>query len=163
MQRKHRKFNSEANWSTSKSNKQQIEDHSTIDSTKCWKHQKVNQRKANDREFANLAEGAGFANVASHAKFAKTNAEAHICAKSSSSHKRKCKYKHKCKCECKCRRMKPDYQKTLAKVTRDIISRKKIDSHFEKWELNLTSDENAQCSEQRTEEGKVWHNSRYSD
>jgi len=97
------------------------------------------------------------------AKFAKINAEAHICAKSSSSHKRKCKCKHKCKCECKCRRMKPDYQKILAKVTRDIISRKKIDNHFEKWELNLTSDENAQCNEQRTEEDKVWHKSRYSD
>ena len=54
-------------------------------------------------------------------------------------------------------------KKTLVKVTRNIISRKKIDSHFEKWELNFTSDENAQCSEQRTEEDKVWHNSRYSD
>ena len=134
---------------TSKLNKQQTEDHSTIDSTKCWKHQKENQCKANDREFANLAEDADFANVANHAKFAKINAEAHIYAKSSSSHKRKCKCKckHKCKCEykceCKCRRMKSDYQKTLVKVTRDIISWKKIDSHFEKWELNLRSDENA--------------------
>ncbi len=157
MQRKHRKFNSEANWSTSKSNKQQTEDHSTINSTKCWKHQKENQRKAKNRELANLTEDASFANVADHAKFAKINAEAHICAKSSSSQKRKCK------CECKCRWMKPDYQKILVKVTRDIISRKKIDNHFEKWELNLTSDENAQCNEQRTEEGKVWHKSRYSD
>ncbi len=59
--------------------------------------------------------------------------------------------------------MKPDYQKILIKVTRNIISQKKIDSHFKKWELNLTSDENAQCSEQRTEEDKVWHNSCYSD
>ena len=126
MQRKHRKLNSEANWLTSKSNKQQTEDHSTINSTKCWKHQKENQCKANDKEFANLAEDAGFANVADYAKFAKTNAEAHICAKSSSSHKRKCK------CKCKCKWMKPDYQKILAKVTRDIILRKKIDNHFEK-------------------------------
>ncbi len=141
MQQKHRKLNSEANWLTSKLNKQQTENHSTIDSTKCWKHQKENQYKANDREFANLAEDADFANVASHARLAKINAEAHICAKSSSSHKRKCKCKHKCKCKCKW--MKPDYQKIFIKVTKDIISRKKIDSHFEKWELNLTSDENA--------------------
>ena len=106
MQRKHRKLNSEANWLTSKSNKQQTEDHSTIDSTKCWKDQKENQCKANDREFANLAEDADFANVASHAKLAKINAEAHICTKSSSSHRCKCKCKYKCKCEFKCRRMK---------------------------------------------------------
>ncbi len=150
MQWKHRKLNSEANWSTSKLNKQQTENHFTIDSTKC---------KANDKEFANLAEDADFTNVADHAKFAKINAEAHICAKSSLSHKRKCKCKHKCKC----RRMKSDYQKTLVKVTKDIISWKKIDSYFEKWELNLTSDENVQCSEQCTEEGKVWHKSHYSD
>ncbi len=91
MQWKHRKLNSEANWLTSKLKKQQTEDHSTIDSTKCWKHQKENQCKANDKEFANLAEDADFTNVASHAKIAKINAEAHICAKSSSSHKRKCK------------------------------------------------------------------------
>ncbi len=139
MQWKHRKLDSEANWSTSKLNKQQTEDHSIIDSTKCWKHQKENQHKANDKECANLAEDADFANVASHAKFAKIYAEAHICAKSSSSHKRKCKCKYKCKCKCKCRWMKSDYQKTLVKVTRDIISWKKIDSHFKKWELNLTS------------------------
>ncbi len=91
MQWKHRKLNSEANWLTSKLNKQQTEDDSIIDSTKCWKHQKENQCKANDREFANLAEDADFANIVSHAKFAKTNAEAHICAKSSLSHKCKCK------------------------------------------------------------------------
>ncbi len=119
MRRKHRKLDSEANWSTSKSNKQQTEDHSTIGSTKCWKHQKENQCKAHDKEFANLAEDAEFANVASHAKFAKINAEAHICAKSSSSHKRKCK------CECKCRWIKPDHQEILFKITRNIISRKK--------------------------------------
>ena len=160
---KHRKINSEANWLTSKSNKQQTEDHSTIDLTKCWKHQKENQCKANDKEFANLAEDADFANVADHAKFAKINAEAHICAKSNSCHKRKYKCKHKCKCECKCRRMKPDDQKTLVKVTRNIILQKKIDNHFEKWELNLTSDKNVQCSEQCIEEGKVWHNSHYSN
>ncbi len=98
IQRKHRKLNSEANWLTSKLNKQQIEDHSTIDSTKCWKHQKKNQRKANDKEFANLAEDADFTNVADHAKFTKINAEAHIYAKSSSC--------HKCKCKCKCKWMK---------------------------------------------------------
>ncbi len=137
MRRKHRKLDAEANWSTSKSNKQQTEDHSTIGSTKCWKHQKENQRKANDREFANLAEGAGFANVASHAKFAKTNAEAHICAKSSSSHKRKCK------CECKCRRMKPGYQEILVKITRNIVSRKKTHCQSQKWELNFKGDGNA--------------------
>ncbi len=155
MQWKHRKLNSEANWLTSKSNKQQTEDHSTIDTTKCWKHQKENQRKAKNRELTNLAEDTSFANVADHAKFTKINAEAHICAKSSSSHKHKCK--------CKCRRMKSDYQKTLVKVTRNIILRKKIDSHFEKWELNLKSDENVQCNEQCTEEDKVWHKSCYSD
>ncbi len=55
---KHRKFNSEANWLTSKLNKQQTEDYSTINSRKCWKHQKENQCKANDRKFANLAEDA---------------------------------------------------------------------------------------------------------
>ncbi len=137
MQWKHRKLNSEANWSTSKSNKQQTEDHSTIDSTKCWKHQKENQRKANDKEFANLAEDAGFANVASHAKFAKTNAEAHICTKSSSSHKRKCK----------CRQMKPDYQEILAKITRNIILQKKTHCQSQKWELNVKDDENARFNE----------------
>ena len=40
MQQKHRKLDSEANRSTSKLNKQQTEDYSTIDSTKCWRHQK---------------------------------------------------------------------------------------------------------------------------
>ncbi len=147
MQRKHRKLNSEANWSTSKLNKQQTEDHSTIDSTKCWKHQKENQCKANDREFANLAEDAGFANVASHAKFAKINAEAHICTKSSSSHKRKCKCKHKCKCECKCRWMKLSYQEILVKITRNIVLQKKIHCQFQKWELNFKDDENARFDE----------------
>ncbi len=127
MQWKHRKLDSEVNRSTSKSNKQQTEDHSTIDSTKCWRHQKENQRKANDREFANLAEDAGFTNVASHAKFAKINAEAHICTKSSSSHR--CKYK--CKCECKCRRMKPDYQEILVKITRRLI----VNLKNENWTL----------------------------
>ena len=122
MQQKHRKLDSEANRLTSKSNKQQTEDHSTIYSTKCWIYQKENQCKANDREFANFAEEADFTNVASHVKFAKINAEAHICAKSSSSHKRKCK----------CRRMKSNYQKILIKVTRNIILQKKIDSYFEK-------------------------------
>ncbi len=141
MQQKHRKFDSEANWSTSKLNKQQTEDHSTIDSTKCWKHQKENQCKANDREFANLAESAEFANVASHAKFAKINAEAHICAKSSSSHKRKCKYKHKC------RQMKSDHQEILAKITRNIISRKKTYCQSQKWELNFKDNENARFDE----------------
>ncbi len=126
MQWKHRKLNSEANRLTSKLNKQQTENHSTIDSTKCWRHQKENQCKANDKEFANLAEDADFVNVASHAKFAKINAEAHICAKSSSSHRCKCKCKHKCKCECKCRRIKPDYQEILIKITRNIVSQKKI-------------------------------------
>ncbi len=125
MQWKHRKLNSEANWSTSKLNKQQTKDHSTIDSTKCWKHQKENQRKANDKEFTNLAEDAGFANVASHAKFAKINAEAHIYAKSSLSHKRKCKCKYKCNCKCKCRQMKSDYQEILTKITRNIVLQKK--------------------------------------
>ncbi len=143
MRRKHRKPDSEANWLTSKSNKQQTEDHSTIDLTKCWKHQKENQCKANDREFANLAEGAGFANVGSHAKFAKINAEAHICAKSSSSHRCKCKCKHKDKCECKCRRIKPDYQEILVKITRNIVSRKKTHCQFQKWELNFKDDEDA--------------------
>ncbi len=149
MQRKHRKLNSEANWLTSKSNKQQTEDHSTIDATKCWKHQKENQCKANDKEFTNLAEDVDFANVASHAKFAKTNAEVHICAKSSSSHKRKCKCKHKCKCKykCKCRRMKSDYQEILAKITRNIISRKKTYCQSQKWELNFKDDENARFDE----------------
>ncbi len=151
MQQKHRKFDSEANWSTSKLNKQQTEDHSTIDSTKCWKHQKENQCKANDREFANLAESAEFANVASHAKFAKINAEAHIYAKSSSSHKRKYKYKHKykhkCKCECKCRQMKSDHQEILAKITRNIISRKKTYCQSQKWELNFKDNENARFDE----------------
>ncbi len=149
MWRKHGKFDSEANWSTSKLNKQQTEDHSTIDSTKCWKHQKENQCKANDREFTNLAEDADFANVASHAKFAKTNAEAHICAKSSSSHRCKCKCKHKCKCkcECKCRRMKSDYQEILAKITRNIVSRKKTHCQSQKWELNVEGDENARFDE----------------
>ncbi len=141
MQRKHRKLDLEANWLTSKSNKQQTEDHSTIDSTKCWKHQKKNQCKAHDREFVNLTEDAEFANVASHAKFAKTNAEAHICAKSSSSHKRKCK------CECKCRRMKPDHQEILVKITRNIVSRKKTHCQFQKWELNSKDDENARFDE----------------
>ena len=124
---------------TSKLNKQQTEDHSTIDSTKCWRHQKENQCKANDKEFANLAEDAGFANVASHAKFAKINAEAHICAKSSSS--------HRCKCKCKCRRMKFDYQEILAKITRNIVSRKKTHYQFQKWELNVEDDENARFDE----------------
>ncbi len=143
MQRKHRKLDSEANKSTSKSNKQQIEDHSTIHSTKCWRHQKENQCKANDREVANLAEDADFANVASHAKFAKINAEAHICAKSSLSHRCKCKCKHKCKC----RRMKSDYQEILAKITRNIVSRKKIHCQFQKWEPNVEDDENARFDE----------------
>ncbi len=143
MQWKHRKLNSEANWSTSKLNKQQTEDHSTINSTKCWKYQKENQCKANDREFANLAEDAGFANIASHAKFAKTNAEAHIYAKSSSSHKRKCKCEHKCKC----RRMKSDYQEILVKITRNIVSRKKIHCQSQKWELNFKDNENARFDE----------------
>ncbi len=147
IQWKHRKLDSEANRSTLKSNKQQIEDHSTIDSTKCWRHQKENQCKANDREFTNLAEDAGFANVASHAKFAKINAKAHICAKSSSSHKCKCKCKHKCKCECKCRRMKPDYQEILVKITRNIVSWKKTYCQFQKWELNVEDDENARFDE----------------
>ena len=132
MQRKHRKLDSEANRLTSKSNKQQTEDHSTISSTKYWRHQKENQCKANDREFANLAEDADFANVASHAKFAKINAEAHICAKSSSSHRCKCKCKHKCKCKCKCRRIKSDYQEILVKITRNIISRKKTHCQSQK-------------------------------
>ncbi len=143
MRRKHRKLDSEANWSTSKLNKQQTEDHSTIDATECWKHQKENQCKAHDREFANLAEDAEFANVASHAKFAKINAEAHIYVKSSSSHKRKCKCKHKCKCECKCRRMKPDHQEILVKIIRNIVSWKKIHCQSQKWELNSKDDENA--------------------
>ncbi len=147
MQRKHRKLDSEANWLTSKLNKQQTEDHSTIGSTKCWKHQKENQCKANDREFANLAEDAGFANVASHAKFAKINAEAHICAKSSLSHRCKCKCKYKCKCECKCRRMKSDYQEILAKITRNIVSWKKTYCQSQKWELNVEDDENARFNE----------------
>ncbi len=153
MQRKHRKLDSEANKSTSKLNKQQTEDHSTIDSTKCWRHQKENQCKVNDREFANLAENADFANVASHAKFAKINAEAHICAKSSSSHrckcKCKCKHKHKCKCKCKCkcRWMKSDYQEILTKITRNIVSRKKTHCQFQKWELNVEDDENARFDE----------------
>ena len=134
MWRKHRKLDSETNRLTSKLNKQQTEDHSTIDSTKCWKHQKENQCKANDKEFTNLAEDADFANVASYAKFAKTNAEAHICAKSSSSHR--CK----CKCECKCRRMKPDYQEILVKITRNIVSRKKTYCQSQKWELNVEDD-----------------------
>ncbi len=128
---------------TSKLNKQQTEDHFTIDSTKCWKHQKENQYKANDREFANLAEDADFANVASYAKFAKINAEAHVCAKSSSSHKHKCKCKHKCKYECKCRRMKSDYQEILAKITRNIVLQKKTHCQSQKWELNFKDDENA--------------------
>ena len=143
MQQKHRKFDSEANWSTSKLNKQQTKDHSTIDSTKCWKHQKENQCKANNREFANLAESAEFANVASHAKFAKINAEAHIYAKSSSSHKRKCK----CKCECKCGQMKSDHQEILAKITRNIISWKKTYCQSQKWELNFKDNENARFDE----------------
>jgi len=50
------------------------------------------QSKANNREFANLKD-ADFANVATHAKFAKINAKAYICAKSSSTHKHKCKYR----------------------------------------------------------------------
>ncbi len=141
MQQKYRKLDSEANWSTSKSNKQQTEDHSTIDSTKCWKHQKENQRKANNREFANLTEDADFANVASHAKFAKINAEAHICAKSSLSHKRKCK------CECKCRRMKSDYQEILVKITRNIVLQKKTHCQSQKWELNFKDDENTRFDE----------------
>ncbi len=139
MQWKHRKLDSEVNWSTSKSNKQQTEDHSSIDSTKCWKHQKENQCKANDKEFVNLAEDTEFANVASHAKFAKINAEAHICAKSSSSHKRKCK--------CKCRRMKSDHQEILVKIIRNIISRKKTHCQSQKWELNFKDDENARFDE----------------
>ncbi len=147
MQRKHRKLDSEVNKSTSKSNKQQTEDHSTIDSTKCWRHQKENQCKANDKEFANLAEDADFANVASHAKFAKINAEAHICAKSSSSHRCKCKCKHKCKCECKCRRMKSDYQEILVKITRNIVLQKKTHCQSQKWELNVEDDENARFDE----------------
>ncbi len=149
MQWKHRKLDSEANRSTSKSNKQQTEDYSTIDSTECWRHQKENQCKANDREFTNLAEDAGFANVASHAKFAKINAEAYICAKSSSSHRCKCKCKHKCKCkcECKCRRMKSYYQEILAKITRNIVSRKKTHCQSQKWELNVEDDENARFDE----------------
>ncbi len=138
MQRKHRKLDSEANRLTSKLNKQQTEDHSTIDSTKCWRHQKENQCKANDREFTNFAEDA---NVASHAKFAKINAEAHICAKSSSSHKCKCKCKHKCK------RMKSDYQEILVKITRNIISQKKTHCESQKWELNVEDDENARFDE----------------
>ncbi len=147
MQRKHRKFDSEANRSTSKLNKQQTEDHSTMNSTKCWKHQKENQCKANDKEFANLAEDADFTNVASYAKFAKINAEAHICAKSSSSHRCKCKCKYKCKCECKCRRMKSDYQEILVKITRNIVSRKKIHCQSQKWELNVEDDEDARFDE----------------
>ncbi len=143
MQWKHRKLDSEVNWSTSKSNKQQTEDHSSIDSTKCWKHQKENQCKANDKEFVNLAEDTEFANVASHAKFAKINAEAHICAKSSSSHKRKCK----CKCKCKCRRMKSDHQEILVKIIRNIISRKKTHCQSQKWELNFKDNENARFDE----------------
>ena len=138
MQWKHRKLNSEANRLTSKLNKQQTENHSTIDSTKCWRHQKENQCKANDKEFA---EDADFANVTSHAKFAKINAEAHICAKSSSSHK------HKCKCECKCRWMKSDYQEILVKITRNIVSRKKTHCQSQKWELNVEDDENARFDE----------------
>ena len=138
MQWKHRTLDSEANRLTSKSNKQQTENHYTIDSTKCWRHQKENQCKANDREFAN---------VASHAKFAKINAEAHICAKSSSSHRCKCKCKHKCKCKCKCRRMKSDYQEILVKITRNIVSRKKTHCQFQKWELNVEDDENARFDE----------------
>ncbi len=147
MQRKHRKLDSEANWLTSKLNKQQIEDHSTIDSTECWKHQKENQCKANNREFANLAEDAEFANVASHAKFAKINAEAYIYAKSSSSHKRKCKCKHKCKCKCKCRWMKSDHQEILIKITRNILLQKKTHCQSQKWELNFKDDENARFNE----------------
>ena len=137
MQWKHRKLDSEVNWSTSKSNKQQTEDHSTIDLTKCWKHQKENQCKANDREFANLAEGAGFANVASHAKLAKINAEAHICAKSSSSHRCKCKCKHKDKCECKCRRIKPDYKKFSSKSQEISYHERRLIVNFknENWTL----------------------------
>ncbi len=130
---KHRKLDSEANESTSKSNKQQTEDHSTIDSTKCWKHQKENQRKANDREFANFAEDAEFANVASHGKFAKINAEVHICAKSSSSHKRKCK------CECKCRWMKSDYQEILVKITKKSYHERRfiVNLKNENWTLKM--------------------------
>ncbi len=147
MWQKHRKLNSEVNRSTSKSNKQQTEDHSTIDSTKCWRYQKENQCKANDKEFANLAEDAGFANVASYAKFAKINAEAHICAKSSSSHRCKCKCKHKCKSECKCRRMKSDYQEILVKITRNIVLQKKTHCQSQKWELNVEDDENVRFNE----------------
>ncbi len=145
MQQKHRKLDSEANKSTSKSNKQQTEDHFTIDSTKYWRHQKENQCKANDREFANLAEDADFTNVASHAKFAKINAETHICAKSSSSHR--CKCKCKCKCECKCSRMKSDYQEILVKITRNIVSWKKTHCQSQKWELNVEDDKNARFDE----------------
>ncbi len=94
------------------------------------------QSKANNREFANLKD-ADFANVATHAKFAKINAKAYICAKSSSTHKHKCKY----------RWIKSDYQKTLIKIIRNIILQKKINCQSQKWELNFKDDKNAKFNE----------------
>ncbi len=43
--------------------------------------------------------------------------------------------------------MKSDYQKTFAKIVRDIVSRKKIHCQSQKWELNFKDDENARFDE----------------
>jgi len=40
-----------------------------------------------------------------------------------------------------------DHQEILVKITRNIISRKKIHCQFQKWELNFKNDENARFNE----------------
>ncbi len=57
--------------------------------------------------------------------------------------------------------MKSDYQEILVKITRNIISWKKIHCQSQKWELNFKDDENAKFDEQCIEKGENWSNSHH--